>query len=148
MSYNDFKFCNQLMSVRPRASLILLNIYNFKFIILKKDIFKGLFEKRAHCPLPPPLLPFLQRAWNRRSFSISSFLLDISRKSGGLLVYVKAKISSCQLSLPKFQFRKQALLFELNLRKEKWWVILIYRSPWDSLSRVLESLTGIIDFFF
>ena len=57
MSYNDFKFCNQLMSVRPRASLILLNIYNFKFIILKKGIFKGLFEKRAHCPRPPPASP-------------------------------------------------------------------------------------------
>ena len=35
----------------------------------------------------------------------SPYRLDISRKSGGLLVYVKATIPSRQLSLPKFQFR-------------------------------------------
>ena len=46
--------------------------------------------------------------------------LDISRKSGSLLVYVKVTKPSCQLSLPKFQFRLQALPFEFNLRKEKW----------------------------
>ena len=74
------------------------------------------------------------------------YRLDISRRSGGFLLY-KATISSCQLSLSKFQFRIQALPFELNLRKEKWLAILIYRPPMDSLSRVLESLTGIIDFF-
>ena len=77
----------------------------------------------------------------------SPYRLDISRKSGGLLVYVKATIPSCQLSLPKFQFRIQALPFELSLRKEKWSVISIYRPPLDSLSQFLESLTGIIDFF-
>ena len=49
----------------------------------------------------------------------SPYRLDISGKSGGLLVYVKAAIPSRQLSLSKFQFRIQALPFELNLRKEK-----------------------------
>ena len=77
----------------------------------------------------------------------SPYRLDISRKNGCLLVYVKATIPSPQLSLPKFQFRIQALPFELNLTKEKWLVISIYRPPLDSLSRFLESLTGIIDFF-
>ena len=41
----------------------------------------------------------------------SPYRLDISRKSGGLLVYVKATIPSRQLSLPKFQFTIQALPF-------------------------------------
>lgn len=36
--------------------------------------------------------------------------------------------------------------FELILRKEKWLVMLIYRSSLDSLSQFLESLTDIIDF--
>ena len=76
----------------------------------------------------------------------SPFRLDISRKSCGLLVYVKATIPSRQLSLPKFQFRIQALLFELNLRKERWLVISIYRPLLDSLSRFLKSLSGTIDF--
>ena len=77
----------------------------------------------------------------------SPYRLDISRKSGGLLGNVKATIPSRQLFLPKFQFRIQVLPFELDLRKEKWLAISIYRPPLDSLSRFLESLTGIIDFF-
>ena len=68
----------------------------------------------------------------------SPYRLDMSRKSGGLLVYVKKTISSLQLSLPKFQFKIQALPFELNLRNEKWLVILIYRPSLDSLTRFLE----------
>ena len=63
----------------------------------------------------------------------SPYRLAISRKSGGLLVYVKAAISSRQLSLPKFQFRIQTSPFALSLRKEKWLVISIYRSLLDSL---------------
>ena len=54
------------------------------------------------------------------------FRLDISCKSGDLLVYIKATIpSQSQLSLPTFQFRIQALPFELNLKKYKWLVISI-----------------------
>ena len=76
----------------------------------------------------------------------SLYRLDISQKSGGLLVYVKATIPFRQLSLLKFQFRIQALPFELNLRKEKWLVISIYRQLLDLLSQFPEFLTGIIDF--
>ena len=75
----------------------------------------------------------------------SLYRLDISHKSGGLLVYVKATIPFRQLSLLKFQFRIQALPFELNLRKEKWLVISIYRQLLDLLSQFPEFLTGIID---
>ena len=77
----------------------------------------------------------------------SPYRLDISLKSVGLLVFVKGTIPSRQLSLPKFQFRIQALPFELNLRKEKWLVIVICRPPLNLLSRFLESLTGTNDFF-
>ena len=51
---------------------------------------------------------------------LSLYRLDISRDSDGLLVYVKATKPSCHFSLSKFQFRLQALPFELNLKKEKW----------------------------
>ena len=33
-------------SIRPRASLILLNVYCFRLNIFRKDIFKRLFEKK------------------------------------------------------------------------------------------------------
>ena len=46
------KFITRYLSIRPRASLILLNIYYFRFKTFKKGTFKGLFEKRAHCQMP------------------------------------------------------------------------------------------------
>ena len=59
----------------------------------------------------PSAQSFLE--WN-----YSLYRLDISHKSSALLVYIKATLRSRQLSLPKFQFRIQALLSELNLRKK------------------------------
>ena len=53
-----------------------------------------------------------------QSFLEWNYSLYISHKSSGLLVYIKATLRSRQLSLPKFQFRIQALLSELNLRKK------------------------------
>ena len=41
----------------------------------------------------------------------------------------------------------QALPFQVNLRKEKWLLISIFRLPLDSLTRFLDTLTSIIDFF-
>ena len=78
----DFKICQ--LSIRPRASLILLNIYYFRLNIFKRVIFKGVFEKRAHCqkllggggrrPLCPPpssLLPAPEGLASLKSFSSS-----------------------------------------------------------------------------
>ena len=44
----------------------------------------------------------------------SPYRLGISRKNGCLSVYIKGTIPSRQLSLPKFQFKIQALPFEMN----------------------------------
>ena len=73
--------------------------------------------------------------------------LDVSDKSTGLLVHVNAPVSSLQLSSLKSQFKMQALPFQVNLRKEKWLLISIFRLPLDSLTRFLDTLTSIIDFF-
>ena len=68
-------------------------------------------------------------------------------KSGGILVYVKSSIPSRQLNFPNLPYKIQAIPFELNLRKEKWLVISIYRPPLESLSCFLDYLTNMIDFF-
>ena len=44
-------------------------------------------------------------------------------------------------------FKKQAIPFELTLKKEKWLVISIYRSPLESSNCFLGSSTNMIDFF-
>ena len=52
--------------------------------------------------------------------------LDVTNKSGGLLVYIKSSIPSRNLSCGDVYNSKQAISFEINLRKEKWLMISIY----------------------
>ena len=58
-----------------------------------------------------------------------SFRLDINIKSGGHLVYVKSSVPSQKLKCDVLLKSLEAIPFELNLRKEKWPVISIYRPP-------------------
>ena len=57
----------------------------------------------------------------------SPYRLDISSRSGGILVYVKSSIPSRRLSCENLCDAIQAVPFEINSRKEKWLVISIYR---------------------
>ena len=52
--------------------------------------------------------------------------LDVSNRSGGILVYVKSSIPSRRLSCDNLCDSIQAVPFEINLRKEKWLVISIF----------------------
>ena len=77
----------------------------------------------------------------------SSFRLYITNKNGGLLVYIKSSIPSRKLSCDDICNSIQAIPFEINLRKEKWLVISIYRPPSQDSVFFLNSLTKIIDVF-
>ena len=55
--------------------------------------------------------------------------LDVTNKSGGLLVYIKSSIPSRKLSCGDVYNSIQAISFEINLRKEKWLMISIYHPP-------------------
>ena len=77
----------------------------------------------------------------------SPFRLDITNKSRGLLVYIKSSIPSRKLSCDDICNSIQAIPFEINLRKEKWLVISIYRPPSQDSVFFLNSLTKIIDVF-
>ena len=59
----------------------------------------------------------------------SPYRLDTSSRSGRILVYVKSSVSSRRLSCENLCDSIQAVPFEINLRKEKWLVISIYRPP-------------------
>ena len=56
-------------------------------------------------------------------------LKDITKQSGGFLVYIKSSVPSRQLSYGSICNSIQAIPFEINLRQEKWLVISIYRRP-------------------
>ena len=77
----------------------------------------------------------------------SPFYIDINNKRRGLLVYVKSSISSRKLSCDDICNPIQAIPFEINLRKEKWFVISIYRPPSQDSVFFLNSSTKIIDVF-
>ena len=75
------------------------------------------------------------------------YRLDINNKSGGLFVYVKLSIPSRCLSFEELCISIQAIPFEINLRKEKWLVMSIYRPPSQNSEYFLNSLTKIIYYF-
>ena len=77
----------------------------------------------------------------------SPYRLDISNRSGGILVYVKSSIPTCRTSYGNLCREMQAVLFEINLRKEKWLVISIYHPPLRNSEIFLNSLTMMIDSF-
>ena len=66
------------------------------------------------------------------------YRLDISDRKGGLLVYIKSHLPSRLL---------KNCDFELNLRKEKWMFMCIYRSPSQNKQYLLGMLSEIIDHF-
>ena len=76
----------------------------------------------------------------------SLFRLDITNKSGCLLVYKKYSVPSRKLSCDDNCNSIQAISFKINLRKEKWLVILIYCPLSQDSVFLLNYLTKIIDF--
>ena len=90
------------------------------------------------------------------SFSISQFLipgfhepmrLDITSKRGGMLVYIRSSLPSKIMSNFKLPENIQALPFELNLRKEKWLFVSIYKPPLQSNSCLLDTLNDLLCFY-
>ena len=75
------------------------------------------------------------------------YRLDVSDKIEGILVYIKSKIPTRQLNYVNLCKSIQVLPFEINLRKEKWLVMSIYRPPSRNSEFFLNSLTSIIDHF-
>ena len=73
--------------------------------------------------------------------------LDISDKSGGLLVYVRLYLLSRQLTKFEIPSGIQAIPFEVNIRKEKWFFLCIYKPPSINSQYFLDSLSNIIDYY-
>ena len=75
------------------------------------------------------------------------FRLDINRRSGGLLVYVKGSIPARVLTSFSTPADTQIIVFEINLRKEKWLFVGIYKPPSLNSQYFLDTLSGLLDFY-
>ena len=91
-----------------------------------------------------------------QSFPMAQFLievfpkplkLDVSDRSGGLLVYLRSHIPSHQLIKFKASSTIQAILFEINLRKEKWFFPQYIKVSLTEHQDILDSLSEIIDYY-
>ena len=75
------------------------------------------------------------------------YRLDISHRRRGLLVYIKPHLLSRRLRNYTTPKHIQIIPFELNLRKEKWMFICIYRIPAQNKQYFLENLSMIVDHY-
>ena len=93
----------------------------------------------------------IDSSFPKRQFEVkgykSPFRLDVSDKSGGLLVYAKEALSSSRpkgFTLPK---DIQVIPLEIRLKSCKWLVISIYRPPKQDLGYFLTWLSKLLDFY-
>ena len=77
----------------------------------------------------------------------SPYRLDISKHSGGLLVYIKENIPSLLLKKFKVLHDIQILPIELNFRKSKWLYLPLYRPDRTGKAEFLAAISDILDFY-
>ena len=75
------------------------------------------------------------------------YRLDIVDKKGSLRIFVKSHIPSRRLNNFKITSNIQIISFEINLRKEKWLVVSIYKAPSQENKNVLWCLTNLLEFY-
>lgn len=84
-------------------------------------------------------------------FSVPGFKqpirLDISDKSGGLLLYARDKLPLRQLRCPVQSDDIQCIVADLNLRKQKWLILSIYRNPKQDIRYFLDEIIKILDYY-
>ena len=73
--------------------------------------------------------------------------LDINRRSGRLLVYVKGSISARVLTSFSTPADTQIIVFEINLRKEQWLFVGIYKPHSLNRQYFLDTLSDLLDFY-
>ena len=73
------------------------------------------------------------------------YRLDISDKSGGLLVYIRNEISSRYLKSLALPNDIQSIPIELRLKSQKWLIIFLYRPPSQNLCYFLNNISNLLD---
>ena len=75
------------------------------------------------------------------------YRLDVSERSGGLLVYINENIPSRKLTKMKIPSDIQLIPVEINLKKQKWLLLSIYRPQWCGKTYFLDQLGNVYDFY-
>ena len=75
------------------------------------------------------------------------YRLDISSRSGGLVVYVRDGISSRYLKDFRLPIDIQFIPIELRLKSHKWLIIFIYRHKDEKLEFFLQHMSNLLNFY-
>ena len=67
--------------------------------------------------------------------------LNLSGRSGGLLIFTKSDLPTRQLTELKIPMDMQIMIFEWNLRKEKLLVVSVYKPPAQSATYMIICIT-------
>ena len=62
-------------------------------------------------------------------------------------MYTRVDLITTKITLPSIANDIQYIAFELNLRKQKWLIISIYRSPKTKASHFIEQISKFLDFY-
>ena len=85
------------------------------------------------------------------SFANSQFhkplRMNFSSRRGGLLVYIKSSLPPKMLTKFKVPNTIQIAPFELNLRKDKWLLVSIYKQPLQNNQYFVSTLSDLLDFY-
>ena len=73
--------------------------------------------------------------------------MDISSRRGGLLVHIKSSLPFEMLTKFKLPSNIQIIPFELNLKKEKWLFVRIYKPPLQNNQYFVSILSDLRDFY-
>ena len=73
--------------------------------------------------------------------------MDISSRRGGLLVHIKSSLPFEMLTKFKLPSNIQIIPFELNLKKEKWLFVRIYKPPLQNNQYFVSILSDLLDFY-
>ena len=91
----------------------------------------------------------LDSSFPSNQFTINGFRspirLDINSNSGGVLVYVRKDI--CHKKIEDLEIPKdiQTIPIEINIRKQKWLLLPIYRNPTQDPRYFIDNVSRIID---
>ena len=93
----------------------------------------------------------LDSSFPEKQFSMAGFRKpyrqDVTARSGGILVYVNENIPSRKLNKIKVPNDIQLIPLEINLKKQKWLLLSIYRPQWCKENYFLAQLQLIIDYY-
>ena len=93
----------------------------------------------------------LDETFPTSQFIIDSYMkpyrYDRNKHGGGLLVYVKVGIPSKHLQVYSFPDDIEVIVVEINLKKQKWLLLCLYRPPSQSQAYFFGEIEKSLDFF-